>query len=447
MEFTEFMQAVFDSAKKKGCDAAEVYYAVSDSQSVDILDGIPKEYEVSNSGGVNLRVKYAGRDGYAFTQLLSEPERLAERAIDNAKIIGAEDEHPMAGRSEYRALEKTRSAFSGKTPADLIAMGIELEKETLSQDGRVKRVAVCSFIKGRSSVVIANTLGLYAGAEKETSLCVLDAVVQEGDEIKSGFIFKQGDEAKEIKATAKEAVNIGLSKLGADTIKTGAYNAVISNEAMGAILEAFVPMFYASNAQKGKSPLAGMEGKQIASPSVTITDDPFNSIMPRAFDGEGVPSLTKSVVENGVLKTLLHNLQTAKKAGVKTTANGGRAGAASVIDVLATNFYILPGESTPDNALKTVGDGLYITDVTGLHAGVNEITGDFSISCSGFEVKDGKKARPVDQITMAGTFFDLMKSVSLVCGDLYFGYPSAGQYVGSPSVMVKDLMIAGGEKA
>lgn len=103
---------------------------------------------------------------------------------------------------------------------------------------------------------------------------------------------------------------------------SGSYAVILRHDAMADLLQAFSPVFSADEAQKGRSLLAGKEGEAVAAPCVTIVDDPFHAYAPRAFDGEGTPSVTKNVVEDGTLKTLLHNLKTAKKAGCESTGNG-----------------------------------------------------------------------------------------------------------------------------
>jgi PmbA protein len=206
---------------------------------------------------------------------------------------------------------------------------------------------------------------------------------------------------------------------------------------------AFSPMFSADEAQKGCSLLAGTEGQSIASGRVTIMDDPFDPIAPRAFDGEGTPCVQKPVVEKGVLKTLLHNLKTAAKAGVETTGNASRASAASPVGVAPTVLRIEPGDKAPDTLVAEMKDGLIIVELEGLHAGVDTISGDFSLKAAGFLVQDGTIVRPVTGITVAGNFIDLMEDVSAVGNDLKYALPSGG-YFASPSLLVAKLSVAGG---
>ena len=173
-------------------------------------------------------------------------------------------------------------------------------------------------------------------------------------------------------------------------------------------------------------------------------DDPHRagSASSAPFDGEGVATVVKAVIGDGRLNTLLHNLKTAKKQGVETTANAARASYASPVGVAPTNFYFAPTEVDFEGMLAKLGDGLLITELQGMHAGANPITGDFSLAAKGFEVRGGKRAGAVAQITVAGNFYEVLENVETVGGDLEFLPPSTSCF-GSPSVLVKRLSVAG----
>ena len=183
------------------------------------------------------------------------------------------------------------------------------------------------------------------------------------------------------------------------------------------------------------------ENTMIASEKVTIIDNPLldNGLSSAPFDDEGVATFTKELVYEGKLNTLLHNLKTAHKQGVKSTGNGFKSSYASPISVSPTNFYIEPGTNSLEEIIKKINKGLIITDFAGLHSGANSITGDFSLAAKGFYIENGTKTKPVEQITVAGNFFALLKDVEEIGNDLKFPMSS----VGSPSILIKELSIAG----
>jgi PmbA protein len=140
--------------------------------------------------------------------------------------------------------------------------------------------------------------------------------------------------------------------------------------------------------------------------------------------------------------TLLHNLKTAKKAGVESTSNAGKSSPGSPIGVSPSNFYIVPGEKTPDELLAEMDNGILITDLSGLHAGVDPVSGEFSLLAKGQMVENGNTGRPVDQITIAGKFLTLLESVKAVGSDLQFGVPDDSRF-GSPSLLIEEVMVSG----
>ena len=237
---------------------------------------------------------------------------------------------------------------------------------------------------------------------------------------------------------AQDCREEALCNLGAGRMRSGATPVVIKNSAMGDLLSTFSGIFSADNAQKGISLLAGREGETIASACVTITDDPLLpwGLGSSPFDREGAATRTKNVVEGGVLKTLLHNRQTAKKAGVKTTGNAAGGGR-----VAPSNLFIAPGTLPAGDLLRNMGDGLYLTEVSGLHAGANPISGDFSLLARGFEIKGGERVRAVEQFTVAGNFYQLLRDILSVGSDLHF----EGSPIGSPTVAVRSLSVAGAD--
>ncbi len=181
----------------------------------------------------------------------------------------------------------------------------------------------------------------------------------------------------------------------------------------------------------------------IASEAVSITDDPLFSYSPRPFDDEGTPSRATSVVKNGKLMSLLHNLKTAKKAGCASTSNASRESASSPISVAPSNFILEKGEKDLTELLSEMGDGLLITELSGLHAGVNFSTGHFSLLASGFKVEKGKIKSPVERITVAGLFDRLLKDITLVGDDLYLSMPG-GAVFASPSVYIENGLTVSG---
>ena len=442
MTYQEFAKKAMEYAASSGCASCELFYASGDSFSVNANAGEIDRYSVSREAGVSVRVSYDGHEGYAYSERIEEPEQLVDHAMDNARCIESDDEHPMQTKQTYQSISREDSALKAKSESERIALAMRMEELCLAADPRVKRVVYCAAAYDAGSVIMENSLGLYAERASNSSAIYVMPSVQQGEEIQTGFAFRMGADAADIEGCAREAVEDALGKLGGAPVDSGCYRILFRPYAVGDLLSAFAPMFSADEAQKGTSLLAGKEGQTIASDLVTLWDDPFDPVAPRAFDGEGTPCVTKTVIEGGVLKTLLHNLKTAKKAGRESTGNASRKSAASSVGVSPTVFRLEAGSLSEAELLQELLSGLIITELEGLHAGVDTVSGDFSLKAAGFLVVDGVIVRPVSNITVAGNFITMMKDVTALGNDLKFGMPGGG-FFGAPSMLVSGLTVAG----
>ena len=184
--------------------------------------------------------------------------------------------------------------------------------------------------------------------------------------------------------------------------------------------------------------------RTIASPQVTLIDDPFypENPYPRKFDGEGSPTARKEIISGGVLSTLLYDLSNAHAAGKQTTGNASRSSYDSPVSIQPYTLVLAPGKLTEEELLAQCGSGVWIDTLGGMHAGANPISGDFSLQSSGFMVENGKKTAAVRAFTVSGNFFDMLKNIVALSDKAELprvGLPS----VASPAVLVKELTISG----
>ena len=161
------------------------------------------------------------------------------------------------------------------------------------------------------------------------------------------------------------------------------------------------------------------------------------------FDAEGVPARRKAIIEGGVLKTLLHNRETAEKDGCLSTGNASKASYASPVGIKPYAFCIEAGENTEEELYALAGDGILVTGLKGLHAGANAITGDFSIESSGFMIRGGKVCEAVKSFTIAGNFFELLSSISALSDKVEVGIGTSFTTFGSPAVLIRDMNVSG----
>lgn len=449
MTVESFIERLFAQARDAGFSDCEAYYASGDQFEANVHQGSVIDYNVSTSIGLGFRGLLNGKMGYASTQALDDQaiELLVTGAKTNAALIEDEDQLILyPGDDEYPKMALYHSKLHALSASERLDMALALEKKALSLDPRVTESQQCGVVYVSGSRRIVNTRGLNVEFHDNGIGLYVDAIARDGDKVNTGFSlrFAREKDALHIDELAQKAVEEAALGLGAAPVKSGKYPVLLRRDAARSLLGAFTGIFSAEAAQKGLSLLNGREGEVIASDVITLIDDPHNpdGMSAAPFDGEGVATCRKSLIEGGRFMTLLHNLKTANKQGVKTTGNAARGSYASPIAVAPSNLYIEPGADGFSDLVKAAGSGLLITELNGLHAGANTVSGDFSLSAKGFVIENGAIARAVDQITLAGNFYQVLNDITRVGADLEFGFPGIS-CIGSPSLMISALSVAG----
>jgi PmbA protein len=238
-------------------------------------------------------------------------------------------------------------------------------------------------------------------------------------------------------AIGQKAAHRALRKLGARKVKTGEFPVVFDPETAASLLRHISSAVSGYALYKRASFLFGKLGQKIGSEWLTVMDDGTipAALGSRPFDGEGVASCKNIVMERGTLQTYLLDTYSAKKLGYRSTGNAARS-VGSPPSVSPTNFYLLPGQVSPDQILETVEEGFYVTDLIGF--GVNLVTGDYSRGASGFWIEKGTLAYPVEEVTIAGRLSDMLLNVELVGNDLEFRNRTC-----APTVKIGRMTVAG----
>ncbi len=438
MNFELLKQAICKAAEEAGIDRYEINADTFESIGAETLKDEISAFSSSVGGKISFRCIVDGRAGEAGTEA-SEPDAMAElvhSAISNARCIDSADEPILfCGSERYEKIDNGACVLAdAKTVQDEAQA---LQRALYAQSDKVTDGTESSVFSEVRTNYLYNSYGLSLSDRVGTFGAYACAVVRDGEE--SQDHYESACEGFDREALAKKAVTGALDKVGAGTVPSGSYDVLFSGKQFRSFLSAFSSAFSAKQAQLGLSLLAGKEGERIASEIVTVTDDPMRegSTMKRSYDGEGVATYRKNLVEGGVLKTLLHSLLTAKKAGVESTGNGLRGG-----NVSPYNLSIAAGTDSEEALLAAVGEGIYITECKGFHAGANAVTGDFSIESAGFRIRGGKRAEPIRSFTVAGNFFELLKRIDRLGDTVEWGIPATRAF-GSPAVLVRGMKIAG----
>ena len=446
MNFDNVKNDLINEANIAGLEEYEIFFMEGDGVSAETLKHEVSAFSSEVGGGVCFRCVVDGHMGSASTEIFTKEEmkRLVARACENAKNIESADKAIIfEGSKSYAKLELPK--FEAKSTAEIKQIVLDLEKKIYDSNDLVVDGSQAYAYQSKTKLALINSKGLNLSAEVGSSGAYAQAVVQKDGESQEAFCAESSFDAEKLNGLAEKAVNEAIAKLGATSVESGKYDMIFSGKQMRSLLSAFSSVFSGRSALLGLSLLKGKEGEQIASDCVTLIDNPMRKGYPMqtAFDGEGVATYEKNVIEDGRLNTFLYDLATADRLGIESTGNGQRSSYADTVSIRPYSFYFKAGELTKDELLSKVENGIYITALNGLHAGANSSTGDFSIDSAGFRIRNGKLCEAVKSFTVAGNFFEILKSIEAFSDEIDFGMPSGFTVYGSPDVLVRKISVAG----
>jgi len=426
-------------------DAAEVFIRSSASTRIEIKDQKVDAFDRAKDIGAGLRVLVGSRMGFAFTTDLSENavKILVRSAVTNAENVEPDPFHAVPDKpvSAYQAAAIHDPAMAALTEKEKIDRVMTMEREAFGLDQRIKRIRKATASFSESETLIMSTHGTvvsYCGTAASSSI---EVVAEDKGEAQSGsdFDVKRFYSKLKIEEVGRTAARKALDLLGARHIDTIKAPVILDAEVAGDFLSIMASGFSAEGVQKKRSLFIGKLDQVVTAPCITVYDDGLlaEGLGSAPADDEGVPMKKKTIIDKGRLALFLYNTYAANKDKTVSTGNGMRGGFKGMPGVGVTNLYLEPGRESLESLIGSVGNGLYVTEVMGMHT-ANPISGDFSVGATGFWIEKGKKAYPVREITIAGNILDLMKNVDAVGSDLrFFGR------IGSPSLRIKELSIGG----
>lgn len=447
MRFDDVKGFLVAEAEALGIKEYEIYYMESSDMNAETLKDEISSFSSGVRGGVSFRCIVDGHMGCASGELFEESEMraLVARAYESAKFIESDDKAIFYKGSEHYEKVNLPKQIDIDA-ADMKKLALDIQKQTYGESEYITDGTQSAVFLSKINTQLINSHGLDLSASVSMSGAYVQAVVEKDGESQDDFDWTLDiDNAEAVKNMSAVAVKDALSKVGADMIDTGKYDIIISGKRMRELLSSYSSSFSAKKAQLGMSVLQGKEGQKIAADIVTVIDDPMRADCPMqtSFDGEGVATYKKKVIENGVLNTLLYDLTTADKAGKESTGNRQRLSYSNAGGIAPYSFYIEKGSESLDDMLASVENGLYITEFKGMHAGCNGVTGDFSIESAGYMIRNGKICEAVRSFTVAGNFFTLIKEIEALSDTVDFGIPSGFTCYGSPDVLLRNMSIAG----
>lgn len=443
MENKALVQQLVKDCVAKGADAAEVYLQATRELSIEVRNGDVETVQESASQGVGFRIFVKGRMAFSSCNDLrpASLEAAIARAIDFARSTTADPHNVLPPPAAAVPVEGLYDeGLRGVTMERKIARALELEKLAL-KDPRITKSAGASYGDGDTEIFLANSNGLACSAR--TSFCStgVSVVAEKGDQKSSGGEWCTRHALADLRKPedlAARAVQSACRLLDPRPLKTQRAAVIFDPDVAQAILGGLLSAIDGESVLQGASFLGAMLGKRVASDLVTLVDDGRLAKGPNSFpfDGEGVPTATRVLVEKGILRGFMYNSAAAHRAGVASTGNASRRGFASLPGIGPHNFYMAAGTSKPEEIVAATGRGLWLTDVTGY--GINPVNGNFSGGASGLWIENGKVAFPVKGLTVAGTAAQMLEGIDMVGSDL-----DLGRSLTAPTFRIRDLQIGG----
>jgi PmbA protein len=432
-------------------EAVEAYAAESRRTSVRARGGAVESLTFAESRGAGVRLIADGRLGYAYAADPSPADMrdLVARARENAAFAEPDGYNALPEAGGDGRAEPIPALFretAAAMPAERkVAVALDLERQAVSADPRVRKVEGVGFGDSVSRVAVASTTGMADEYRRTDAWCSVSSLAVEGAETQTGFAFRLGHELDdlELDACAAEAADRAARLLGATKPATARVAVVLDPHVAVSFLGVLAGALSAESVQKGRSLFAPLVGQAVGSDLVWLIDDGRLLEGPGAapFDDEGVATGRTVLIDGGMLQGFLHNTYTARRQGegVASTGNAGRGGYRTPPGVAPTNLYLEASDGIPpEEILGRAEGGVYVQEVSGVHSGASSITGEFSVGATGLRIAGGALGEPLREMTIASTLPEMLKAVTAVGNDRRF-FGGAG----SPTVLVGDMTVAG----
>ena len=429
----------------------EVYVTRGTDTEVRAYEGEVESLTSADSSGVGVRVLVDGSEGsrvgfaWAGSLDLDVIAATVADARDNARFATPDPDVVLARPDGVAAVELDLwDDGVASTPMEKkVALAVELERATRAADPRVRQVSSADYADSRVEVALASTTGVSSSRRRTTAFLSVDAIAGEGAETQTGTGFSVGRGPGELVAdeAMDEAVMRAIRLLGAEKARSARCTVVFDPRVVSTLIAVVASALSGEAVVKGRSFFAGRIGETVAAPSVTLVDDPtdFRAFGAASHDGEGLACRRNLLLADGILLMFVYDTVSARRAGTRSTGSAVRGGFAGTPSAGCRALVLEPGTRGQDQILASVGDGLYVQSVTGIHSGVNPVSGDFSVGAEGLMIQDGALGPPVREVTVASTLQRMLQSVVDIGNDLrWLPGTAAGQ-----TLAIADMQLSG----
>ncbi len=406
-------------------EEVEAYVARGRSTRVRAYEGEVESLSSAESFGVGIRVITDHRQGFAHAGSLDDDvvaDTLRE-ARDNA-AFGEPDEFVGLAVPDGMVpaeLDLWRRSLTSVPTDRKVEMALELEAATVAADPRIVGVRTAVYGDGSGEAAIATSTGLSAWSAATSCHVSVSALASDGDETQIGGAIDAGRDLDELdpERAANDAAKRATRLIGATKPTTQQVAIVLEPRLSAALVGIVGGMISGERVQKGRSPFGDRVGDTVAALALNLSEDPTDgrSLGAGPYDGEGLACRPTPLIEAGVLCGFLHNSYTGRRSGEGSTGSAAR-GYASTPGVGCRALTVGPGSGDLDELCAGVDRGLLVQSMTGLHSGVNPVSGDFSVGVDGLMIRDGRTAEPVREATIASTLQRMLLDVRAVGDDV-----------------------------
>jgi PmbA protein len=448
-ELEELAHRAAEAATAAGASDAEAWAEGGRSREVRVHAGEVESLTEASGRGVGIRAWIGARTGYAYGTDLSDDglSELAEAAVGAARVAD-EDEHSAAPEPSGTAAEipgLRNEGVASTATADVIDLAKRIERVALDRDSRVTGVEEVVYVDEDSSAAIATSRGVSGAFGASVAYSFLQAMASEDSEVQTGLGFGVSRSPADLDADeiGAEAGDEASSMLGATKPESRTCPVVLSDRVAASFAGFAGGALCADEVQRGRSPFADRLGDELASAALRLVDDGVDpgGLASAPFDGEGTPRGRTPLLADGKLLAYLHDGYTARRGDATSTGNAARASYRSPPSVSPSNLMIEPGESSLERLLELAGDGVYVTEVAGLHSGVNPVTGRYSVGATGRAIRGGALAEPLREFTIAGDLLGTLAAVQAVGAEARW-VPFGGSVHSAP-ILVGEMAIGG----
>ena len=441
-------QAV-EFAVAAGALSAEAYAQDEVDVEIRVYDRAVESLTEAGSHGLGVRAFAGeGRTGYAFGTSFadSDLQELAARAVEIAKSSDPDEHAGLPGDCGAASTEALVSpGFADWSTERKVGLAIAVDDAARTADDRVSQVEQTIYADSRGRVAIANSDGFAGEYEASGAYAYSSAFAGRGDDLMTGLGLGVGRGPDELDPVAigREAAERAAMLVGARPTTSRKAPVVLDAFTAASFMGIVAGALSGEAVLRGRSPFVGKLGEAVGAAALTVTDDGLYAGGPSTapFDGEGVAQRRTPLIEAGVVKQLLYAARTAREAGAASTGNGRRGSYRGTPGPGATNIVVDGGAASLEELFAEAGDGLYVTQVVGLHSGVNPVSGVFSVGASGIEIRDGKLAQPVREATIASDLISMLGAVRAVGAERRW-VPFGGSILTAP-MLIGEMTIAG----